>query len=178
MKLVLLSTLLLPTSSFLPTPTFTPRTLSPLLDSKTPFTTPSTPTSPLPTGTEAPMETTDANSLEELRPVDIGAYRLGNSDGQDAPVDVAWRLAAEEMFRASGESVGVAVDSVTWSFCKVTVTVPSGTTADQQDSFVSTARGVFDEAELEGKEGGDVLTRCAFTVQTPGVKGEIETQAQ
>ena len=184
MRTLILALLPLLALPFSPLPTFRPAPYCSHLSNSgdingdIKFTTPSSPT--LDEGQEEMEETEeiDADTMPELQDVSLDAFRLGDSDSQDEPIDAPWRKAAEEFLKAAAESEQMPIECITWTFNKITVTVPSKTSSSLQAAFVQTANAVFEAAFSADALGGDVLIRHDLTVQTPGAANEITTQEQ
>jgi ribosome maturation factor RimP len=128
----------------------------------------------------------DAKTLPELQPVSIDAYRLGDSDNQDDPLDAPWRLAALEMLHKASEVVNVKIQDVMWKFSELTLTVPHETTTDQQELLAKAIHKIFDEAMEKQNAmpleqfylGADVLLRHELIIQTPGAPDVLTTAKQ
>jgi hypothetical protein len=91
------------------------------------------------------MEEVDEKDLYPPTNPNQPAWRKGDLDGMDAPIDEGWRSESEDLIRLAGVQSAVEIVSLTWSFAKVQVVVPGKTSSEDQSRLVKEIHSVWED---------------------------------
>ncbi|GMH71596.1 hypothetical protein TrRE_jg7890 [Triparma retinervis] len=123
------------------------------------------------------MEEVDEKDLYPPTNPNQPAWRKGDLDGMDAPIDEGWRSESEDLIRLAGVQSAVEIVSLTWSFAKVQVVVPGKTSSEDQSRLVKEIHSVWEDPRTP-EICCDVLEKHEIIVCTPGAPNVLSTQEQ